>query len=76
MLFKSLVILAFIFSPSIDSDASTYGQQALDQFNQLWGDPDKFVADWEADIKPMINNWMGSAVAVSGFILVVRSLVK
>ena len=66
-----------MFSPIIDSsDASAYGQQALDSFNELWGDPDKFVSDWEADIKPMINDWMGAGVAVAGFTLVVRSLIK
>lgn len=72
----TLSILSYSHPSLACNDAACYGKQAVDQFNQLWGDEDEFVADWENEIKPMINQWMGVGVAAAGFGLVLRALVK
>ena len=45
-------------------------------YEKIFGKPEDFVKKLEADISPKLNEYLGLGVSVSGFILVLRSLVK
>jgi hypothetical protein len=46
------------------------------KFDKIFGKPEDFVKKLEADMAPKLNEYMGLGVACSGFVLVIRSLVK
>lgn len=75
-LLVALVASYCLFSASGASAslAPLTGQQIADQYDQLWGDPDTFLSDFEDQITPMMNQYMGLGVAACGFGLVGRSL--
>jgi hypothetical protein len=45
-------------------------------YEKIFGKPEDFVKKLEAEISPKLNEYLGLGVGVSGFILVLRSLVK
>jgi hypothetical protein len=55
---------------------ATTGQDLADQYGQLWGNADDFIQTFEADTQPMMNQFMGLGVAVAGFGLVARAMLK
>lgn len=73
---KIILVLSLAFHPFVCDDSACYGKEASSNLIAIFGDPDEFVKNWENDIKPLINEWMGAGVAVAGFTLVLKSLVK
>lgn len=70
--FRSLIILVgFIF---ICQGFTRVNASPVDDYNEIFGDPDEFVSDFNSAISPKLNEYAGTAVAVSGFVLIVRAL--
>lgn len=75
--FSSAFLIALSMSPVYSSDCTTaecYGQKAVQDYDSIFGTPEAFLQGFEDDIKPMLTPYLGLAVAVAGFILVIRSL--
>ena len=73
------VMLSFLVVFSVATsctDASCYGQQAVKDFNTLWGNPQDFVQGIENNIKVDIDNYMGIGVSAFCFGLVLKSLIR
>ncbi|MBD0388645.1 MAG: hypothetical protein ICV54_19610 [Nostoc sp. C3-bin3] len=45
-------------------------------YEKIFGKPEDFIKKLEDDISPKLNEYLGLGVSVSGFILVIRSLIK
>jgi hypothetical protein len=64
-----------LFSASVVT-AQTIPTYDPSHYEKIFGKPEDFVKKLEADISPKLNEYLGLGVSVSGFILVLRSLVK
>lgn len=66
--------LAVLFStPLTAQEIPTYDPS---HYEKIFGKPEEFVEKLEADISPKLNEYLGLGVSVSGFLLVIRSLLK
>lgn len=43
-------------------------------YEQIFGSPEDFIQDFEDNLKPRLNEYMGLGIAVTGFVLVLRSI--
>jgi hypothetical protein len=68
------VFVSFLFCTSVA--AQTIPAYDPSHYEKIFGKPEDFVKKLEADISPKLNEYLGLGVSVSGFILVLRSLVK
>jgi hypothetical protein len=68
------VFTALLFGTSVNAA----GIPAYDpsHYEKIFGKPEEFVKKLEDGISPKLNEYLGLGVSVSGFILVVRSLIK
>jgi len=71
VLFVSVFVL--LGSPVAAQTIPTYDPS---HYEKIFGKPEDFVKKLEAEISPKLNEYLGLGVSVSGFILVLRSLVK
>jgi hypothetical protein len=71
VLFVSVLVL---LSPSVI--AQNIPAYDPSHYEKIFGKPEDFVKKLEDDISPKLNEYLGLGVSVSGFILVLRSLVK
>jgi hypothetical protein len=68
------VSLSFLFcTPLKAQDIPNYDPS---HYEKIFGKPEDFVEKLEDEISPKLNEYLGLGVGVSGFILVLRSLVK
>ena len=68
------VSVSLLFCTSVNAqDIPTYDPS---HYEKIFGKPEDFVKKLEAEISPKLNEYLGLGVSVSGFILVLRSLVK
>ena len=72
--FVLFVFISVLFCPSVN--AQTIPTYDPSHYEKIFGKPEDFVKKLEADISPKLNEYLGLGVSVSGFILVLRSLVK
>jgi hypothetical protein len=73
----SLSVVVLVVEPSLSQlSPSSAGQQLADDYDQIWGDPDAWVTQFEDDLKPMLNQYMGLGISAAGFGIVARSLLK
>lgn len=56
--------------------AECYGAKAVEDFDTIFGTEEDFLAGFEAQLKPMLTQYLGFAIAVAGFVLVLRSLTR
>jgi hypothetical protein len=66
-------VLVLFGSPVTAQDIPSYDPS---HYEKIFGKPEDFVQKLEDEISPKLNEYLGLGVAVSGFILVLRSLVK
>jgi hypothetical protein len=72
--FVLFVSVSVLFCPSVS--AQTIPTYDPSHYEKIFGKPEDFVKKLEAEISPKLNEYLGLGVSVSGFILVLRSLVK
>ncbi len=57
----------------ISMDATPVTAQEIYDPTKYFGDANDFIENFEAGVKDNINEYMGTAIAITGFILVVRT---
>lgn len=72
--FVLFVSVSILFGASVN--AQTIPSYDPSHYEKIFGKPEDFVKKLEAEISPKLNEYLGLGVGVSGFILVLRSLVK
>jgi hypothetical protein len=72
--FVLFVSISVLFGSSVT--AQTIPTYDPSHYEKILGKPEDFVKKLEAEISPKLNEYLGLGVSVSGFILVLRSLVK
>jgi hypothetical protein len=72
--FVLFVLISLLFCTPIGAqDIPSYDPS---HYEKIFGKPEDFVQKLEDEISPKLNEYLGLGIAVSGFILVLRSLVK
>lgn len=75
---KNLLLAAFAVSVVVFSHshvvATTVPTFDPSKYEAVFGDPNVFLDNFKADLTPKLDEYMGLGIAVSGFILVIRSL--
>ncbi len=66
-------ILGSSLEPSLAAGIPAYDPS---HYDKIFGKPEDFVKKLESEMAPKLNEYLGLGVSVSGFILVIRSLVK
>ena len=78
--FNFFLALCLLFMGILGSslEPSLAGIPAYDpsHYDKIFGKPEDFVKKLESEMAPKLNEYLGLGVSVSGFILVIRSLVK
>ena len=72
--FVLFVSVSVLFCPAVN--AQTIPTYDPSHYEKIFGKPEDFVKKLEAEISPKLNEYLGLGVSVSGFILVLRSLIK
>lgn len=65
------MLASFLFIPPVN--AQSYDPSA---YTKIFGKPEEFIKKLEGDISPKLNEYLGLGISISGFVLVIRSLVK
>lgn len=74
--FNRLWFVFFVFAPLLFSPSVAAQTYDPSHYERIFGKPEDFVKKLEDGIKPKLNEYLGLGISVSGFILVIRSLVK
>jgi len=76
-LFLSFVLYSswFLSEPSLAQSAPS-AADLNSQFDAIWGQPDDFITSFKVNVEKNLNQYVGSGVAISGFIIVLRVIFK
>lgn len=67
----AISVVVFSHSHAVNATIPTFDPS---RYEAVFGDPQVFLDNFDAELTPRLNEYMGLGISVSGFILVIRSL--
>ena len=69
-----IMSVALLFGASVN--AQSIPSYDPSHYEKIFGKPEEFVQKLEDEMAPKLNEYLGLGISASGFILVIRSLIK